>query len=238
MTFHQYYATLRVSNFCITMCRMHTCIHKDIHFKNSTLLIPYGNQLALTFSKWYSIKNSRSNYYDVLKITPKATQSQVKKAYYKLSLENHPDQHQGSATATEKFRIITEAYQVLNNVQKRKLYDKGFFHSDVSAKPEEAEVYSKTFTKGRKKPERTPSTGRTPVFNFDAWQSSHYAKMMDDNIKRKAKNVRREEAILMKKVYMNQTRCFFGLIFIMVILSTVYGKSNVYDTPIIKKTTD
>lgn len=65
------------------------------------------------------------SYYDALGITPKATQGEVKTAYYKLSKVYHPDTNDGSVDASKKFRDISSAYEVLGNVRMRKLYDKG-----------------------------------------------------------------------------------------------------------------
>lgn len=52
---------------------------------------------------------AKQNLYSVLGLTPKATQSDIKKAYYKLSMQHHPDKNKGSAEAVEKFREISEA---------------------------------------------------------------------------------------------------------------------------------
>lgn len=69
------------------------------------------------------------NHYDVLGLTPKATQSDIKAAYYKLSMQYHPDKNKGSDDAAKKFRDITAAYEVLGTYRLRKLYDKGFLES-------------------------------------------------------------------------------------------------------------
>lgn len=68
------------------------------------------------------------NHYDALGITPKATQADVKNAYYKLSMQYHPDRNEGSETAATQFRDITSAYEVLGNVKMRRMYDKGKNH--------------------------------------------------------------------------------------------------------------
>lgn len=65
------------------------------------------------------------SFYDVLGITPKATASDIKTAYYKLSMTYHPDKNKSDDSAAEKFRNVTEAYEVLGNYRLRKLYDKG-----------------------------------------------------------------------------------------------------------------
>lgn len=67
----------------------------------------------------------KKSHYDVLGITPKATQVDVKAAYYNLSKVYHPDRNDGSTDAAQKFRDITEAYEILGNYKLRRLYDKG-----------------------------------------------------------------------------------------------------------------
>ncbi|XP_018318551.1 diphthamide biosynthesis protein 4 [Agrilus planipennis] len=67
------------------------------------------------------------NHYDSLGITPKASQKDVKDAYYKLSKLYHPDKNEGSEEASKKFRQVSEAYEVLGNIKLRKLYDRGLF---------------------------------------------------------------------------------------------------------------
>lgn len=65
------------------------------------------------------------NHYDALGVTPKATQSDIKTAYYKLSMLYHPDKNKNSDVAAQKFRSITSAYEVLGNFKLRRLYDRG-----------------------------------------------------------------------------------------------------------------
>lgn len=65
------------------------------------------------------------SHYDALGITPKATHTDIKTAYYKLSMLYHPDKNKGSADASKKFQDISAAYEVLGNFKLRKLYDKG-----------------------------------------------------------------------------------------------------------------
>lgn len=70
-------------------------------------------------------KQLARNHYDVLEITPSATQADVKTAYYKLSMIHHPDKNKGNPESVERFRDITSAYEVLSNYRLRRLYDKG-----------------------------------------------------------------------------------------------------------------
>ncbi|CAK92623.1 unnamed protein product (macronuclear) [Paramecium tetraurelia] len=61
--------------------------------------------------------------YKLLNVEPKATQSEIKKSYRQLALQLHPDKNQEDANAKEKFQKISEAYQILSNEEKRKMYD-------------------------------------------------------------------------------------------------------------------
>lgn len=74
-----------------------------------------------------AINNYAKNHYEVLGISPKATQAEIKSAYYNLSKIYHPDKNEGSSEAAIKFRDITSAYEILGNVRTRRLYDKGRF---------------------------------------------------------------------------------------------------------------
>ena len=65
-----------------------------------------------------------STHYDALGITPKATQGEVKAAYYRMSKMYHPDRN-SNIDAPQKFRNVTAAYEVLGDVRLRRLYDKG-----------------------------------------------------------------------------------------------------------------
>ena len=63
-------------------------------------------------------------YYDLLGIQPTATATEIKKAYRKKSIQEHPDKNPDDPTATERFQAISEAYQVLSDETLRAKYDK------------------------------------------------------------------------------------------------------------------
>lgn len=65
---------------------------------------------------------SNGNYYILLGVAQDADAATIRKAYHRLALQYHPDRNTDSASA-EKFRLISEAYQVLSDPEKRRSYD-------------------------------------------------------------------------------------------------------------------
>lgn len=63
------------------------------------------------------------DYYSVLGVSKNATQDEIKSAYRKLAMKYHPDRNPGDKTAEAKFKEINEAYEVLSDPEKRKMYD-------------------------------------------------------------------------------------------------------------------
>ena len=66
----------------------------------------------------------KKDYYKVLQISKDASPDEIKKAYRRLAHLYHPDKNPNT---TEKFKEISEAYQVLSDPSKRKLYDDSGF---------------------------------------------------------------------------------------------------------------
>ena len=63
------------------------------------------------------------NFYQVLGVAENATQDEIKKAYRKLAVKHHPDKNRGNKQAEERFKKISEAYDVLGDEKKRTQYD-------------------------------------------------------------------------------------------------------------------
>ncbi len=66
----------------------------------------------------------KRDFYDLLGVDRTATLEEIKKAYRRLAHQYHPDKNPGNPTAEEHFKIITEAYEVLQDVKKRAHYDR------------------------------------------------------------------------------------------------------------------
>ncbi|MDA0246462.1 MAG: J domain-containing protein [Chloroflexi bacterium] len=63
------------------------------------------------------------DYYSILGVPKGADEAEVKKAYRKLAKQHHPDRNPGDKAAEAKFKEISEAYEVLSDPEKRKLYE-------------------------------------------------------------------------------------------------------------------
>jgi len=63
------------------------------------------------------------DYYATLGVPADATTAQIKKAYRKLARQHHPDTNPGDTEATDRFKAITEAYEVLTDPARRQAYD-------------------------------------------------------------------------------------------------------------------
>ena len=66
---------------------------------------------------------SKRDYYQVLDVARTASEADIKKAYRRLAMKYHPDRNPDDAEATEKFKEVKEAYEVLSDAQKRAIYD-------------------------------------------------------------------------------------------------------------------
>ncbi len=65
-----------------------------------------------------------TDYYELLGVSHSATTEEIKKAYRQLALKYHPDRNPGDREAEERFKEISNAYQVLSDSEKRHLYDR------------------------------------------------------------------------------------------------------------------
>src|SRR5262245_57147654 len=73
---------------------------------------------------------AKRDYYEVLGVARNASDDEIKKAYKRAAMKNHPDRNPGDKAAEERFKEANEAYEVLSTPQKRTTYDQ-FGHAGL-----------------------------------------------------------------------------------------------------------
>ncbi|KAM3616354.1 uncharacterized protein V6R79_016536 [Siganus canaliculatus] len=131
------------------------------------------------------LHRSKTAYYDVLKVSPSATQSQIKTAYYKQCFIYHPDKNSGNQEATQRFSEISEAYTVLGNISLRRMYDRGLLsQADVQSAGRPSSKATAHRSTGspqqqhQSRAKRGPHPGGKTMFDFDAFYQAHYGEQL------------------------------------------------------------
>ena len=75
--------------------------------------------------------SDKTCYYEVLGVERSAEGPEIKRAYRKLAMANHPDRNPGDSEAEDRFKQASEAYQVLSDGEKRRVYD-AYGHEGLS----------------------------------------------------------------------------------------------------------
>ncbi|XP_030648740.1 dnaJ homolog subfamily C member 30, mitochondrial [Chanos chanos] len=144
------------------------------------------------------LHKTKSAYYDILGVSPSATQAQIKTAYYKQSFLYHPDKNAGSEESAFRFSQISEAYNVLGNKSLRRKYDRGILsHTDVHGanRPSTA---APSASKPQKRSHHSPSVGidSQNIFDFDKFYRAHYGEQLQ---RERDLRTRREEFLKKKE---------------------------------------
>src|SRR3954470_8168432 len=81
----------------------------------------------------------QKDYYGALGVKKTASSEEIRKAFRKLARKYHPDVNPNDKSAEEKFKIISEANDVLSDPKKRKISDQlGFYSANIDAAPADA----------------------------------------------------------------------------------------------------
>jgi molecular chaperone DnaJ len=64
------------------------------------------------------------DYYKILGVSRNASEEEIKKSYRRVAMQYHPDRNPGDKEAEEKFKVASEAYEVLRDPEKREIYDR------------------------------------------------------------------------------------------------------------------
>ena len=123
------------------------------------------------------------NYYDILKVSPKASKAEIKSAYRRLARKLHPDSHEGSEETALKFAAIAEAYEVLGNAQERAAYDRRLLEVQYSSNGNGNSVFA--------------SQNR----HAQRWRQMVYERRFNDIIDRMIAEERREAIALQRFIF-------------------------------------
>ena len=128
------------------------------------------------------------NYYDILKVSPQATKTEIKSAYRRLARKLHPDRNNGSQETALKFAAIAEAYEILGNPKERVKYDRKVVDAKyTNANGNSGSFNDSFFTSGN------PHARR--------WRQMVYEKRYNDIIDRMIAEERIEAMAFQKVVY-------------------------------------
>jgi len=116
-TFDTKIASIKTAHIRCLFCQ-------EINRPDPSISIKAENNTSNSFNKRNIIKIVDTEYYDILGIQPTATETEIKKAYRKMALKYHPDKNLNEEDANEKFKKISEAYQILSDPNLRANYDK------------------------------------------------------------------------------------------------------------------
>lgn len=112
------------------------------------------------------VGTKQKDYYGALGVDRAAKADQIRKAYRRLARKYHPDVNPGNKHAEEKFKDIQEAYDVLSDEKKRKIYDQfGFYSDSIPASAYEA------YARGAAE----PAPGGGPTVDFSGFDFGDYA---------------------------------------------------------------
>ncbi|XP_077299120.1 dnaJ homolog subfamily C member 16-like [Arctopsyche grandis] len=168
-----------------------------------------------------------TDHYSILGIHRKSTQAEIKAAYYKLSKMYHPDKNK-DFEAIKKFRDVNEAYEVLGNINMKKLYDKGVYQGFKS--PDRPDTPEERFHKSRANRHKVPMYGKTTIYDFDSWTKEHYSETFQSHLKeRETKRQGHQRRQENQKLNEMTFSIFPMLIIVMVILSISLFSKEDYD---------
>uniref|UniRef100_A0A673XNB4 DnaJ (Hsp40) homolog, subfamily C, member 30b n=1 Tax=Salmo trutta TaxID=8032 RepID=A0A673XNB4_SALTR len=147
---------------------------------------PFTLKPLVHLSNFPPLHRSRTAYYDILRVSPSDTQSQIKTTCYKQSFIYHSDKNPDNEEATQHFSEISEAYSVLGSMVLRRKYGRGILSgSDVqeAGRPSERESTYNTRASSPQQHQQHRSQGFSNVggkamFDFDAFFQAHYGEQL------------------------------------------------------------
>lgn len=169
-------------------------------------------QLSLHFK--VNLSTKKKTHYETLGISPGATYSEIKTAYYDLTLKYHPDKNK-SHSAKAMFQEISNAYDVLSKYESRKNYDRTL-KIERSTLYEQSQMRQKDVKRHRPKDPTEYGISYTEIYNFDEWLKAHYKESFRRHRKAQEKIADIEKEIRDENI--GNVKTALGGLFIMFIL--------------------
>ena len=86
----------------------------------------------------------KDDFYKMLGVGRKAKPEEIRKAYKRLARKFHPDVNPGDKSAEDRFKRVSEAYDVLSDPKKRQIYDRLGYYSEAGYQTSEANPLGQT----------------------------------------------------------------------------------------------
>ncbi len=137
------------------------------------------------------------NYYKVLKVSPKATNAEIKSAYRRLARKLHPDVNGETADTSQEFAKIAKAYEILGNTKERANYDRQLLKEKYQTSSNGGSVFSSENAHAKR------------------WRQMAYERRYNEIIDRMIADERRETLALQKVIFptvaLFLSTCFVGI---------------------------
>ncbi len=123
------------------------------------------------------------NYYEKLKVSPKASNTEIKSAYRRLARKLHPDKNIGSEETAISFAVIAEAYEILGDPKQRAAYDRSILEAQFNGTAEGDTIFTSSNSHARR------------------WRKMVYEQRYNEIIDRMIADERRETVALQKAIF-------------------------------------
>ncbi len=112
------------------------------------------------------------DYYDILNLSRSASEEDIKRAFRKEAFKYHPDRNPNNSLAEERFKKVNEAYSVLSDERKRRMYDSGNYNTNTAQ--QENPFYRQQWQQRTQTNESDPFTHYTWTWSSDDFQRKNY----------------------------------------------------------------